>query len=793
MSLKSLSTLVECGKGYEIVLPNLKGTVYAQGTRGLIAKSPFTEGIGFVPLANLGRLNTYYSSVKQNDWGYPDISSDIDFDRSPGYVSIKASSTGHTIYVPFSGDGGGNANGTITNDDFRIFVFDKDTGDTLTDGTIHTASNLDWSGSGKQTQIEMSIWEPLTDFFVVYIKDESSGGNKTHRFHGFNYNSSTHALSTFTSTQVLSGQDTATEVNVPPMMSINNAGTELMVTQPMSGDYMRIYTYAITGSAGSYSLTSSGTNRRNISFESMSNMHCKPGVNSNVHRLTNDDVIFFGPLVDNSTDTSIAYTSATEYYISIFNATGWTATQQYYLLGETPSTADSSKFANHVCLRSFEIADNTFVLLTKCFSRVNSATGPLGYWTGRDGYSHIRAIKVTIDPSDNSAVQVDLGEFTSDMLGGFMFDNDFSSASYDYGSEVYDWYLDIANTKIIAFTLNEQAVFKFTASFAATDMANSFSTKAPFGPRAIDSDRHAFDESAWQPSEYQPKHSFPRVVENSFYYDHDQKQMICPYTLVEEYVGSDNVNITSCMLTFDVEQLAAYGSVELIVKSADANEVTCWANVEVVRSDGHGFDIGFMQDGWTAVTADYLIRGPLDGNLMDVLVEDVQTHQSTATTDLDTTSGSWVGPLRGPILGESLYEFQKKDLEFAYDPSYESSSSYRTDDHMVFQIEQADQVDSTQEDNYPGPFFRVDNLEHKLLYAYGHYLITGTHYMCHLVTSEGWWCIGNSREMVGCQSTYGFAWTAVLKPSSRIEHNGRFYYGKVGFTIIDDGLRLPWS
>ena len=775
-----LSTLIGGGGGHtrNIVLPNLHGTIYAAGTRGLISKSIKTQDYGFVPLINIGRLNTYDNTTMDNDWGFPDTTNPVT-SRRPGMCSIVAS-TGHLIVVTFD-DGKGNGNATISNHDFKIYVLDKDTGDILTVAT-HTASNLDWTGSAKQTSIEMELWEVKPNFFVAAIKDEATGGTRTLRFHGFNYNTSTDVNSTFTT----SGSNTLVGTNlysVRPTGALNNAGTELIVIFPREAEACRFHRYTIGGSSGAWTISGS-TIADSFSFEQTANQGTKPGFGSHLHRLSNDDIIAFGPC-KTGTLTNISHTVSDVHYINIWDSLGADFTQSYDLMDEVPSTSQTNKFKDHTCVRSFEVATDTYIILTKSRVRSGAAAGPVGYWSDQDGFSHVRAIRVVVDPSDNTIVQTDLGQFDGDLFDGVRF----TTETFD-GSEIYDWHFDIADLSVVIITKTTTIYLKFTASWDATDMDNSFSVYAPMGPRTLsvldydlrDHLTHPF------PNGQRRRFSFVTFPENAFAYDHANGRVWCPMALPYQTQGTDDVDITPICLTFDIEQIAAFASVELVVTSATSSLVTCLAtNVEILNDVGHGLPRGYNGESMTAVTDDYLVLANLEGSVIDALVRQVSTDD--ATDERIITSTSWFGSMKNNTVGTSVVRrFFKSQLDLAYS----TTNVFSTNDGMVFQIEQLDQFTATQANNYNGPAFRIDNLETDMLYFWSHGSTVDDE-MMQLITSEGWWVAGFHALMESSDGTHATAFAIHFAPSSRIEHSGRFESGYIGVIYLENEVQLAGS
>ena len=393
-------------------------------------------------------------------------------------------------------------------------------------------------------------------------------------------------------------------------------------------------------------------------------------------------------------------------------------------------------------------------------------------------------------------VQTDLGQFDEELFNGFCWNN---ISERRLGSSVYDWYLDTANERIIAITGTETAVFQFTSGWAATDNDNSYTVLSPIGPKALSNAYFDFDDrTADTSSENYREFSHSQKVQNSIVYDPDNKRLWYPLALPIHNVGTNDYDCTAAILTYDMEQLAAFGSIELVVTTADASNVTCWANQEVEYVEAHGLGRDFVfggqwGDGWYAVTDDYLIHMPLTGHLLDVLIEKHNLSLASSTTypqDYDPDNAAWQGRFQNRSIGRTKTDDKAVIYRNDLQNGFNFSTKFASNNGMVFQIEQADQVDSTQTDNYIGPFFRRDNLKHDLLYFCGSSNSSLNHGASVLITSEGWWAVGNMRYFYSIQSSHGTCIGVHFKPSSRIEHHGSHSYASIGWLELNERQML---
>ncbi len=753
MARKTLSSVIGNEATRQLELPNLDGTAHAAGTRGVIAKSIYTDTWGFMPLTNKGYLKTYKDTTMDQFW-VAGLSSQPN-DNSPrgGTCATFIAPNGDCLVAAWLQPETWNSVSS-SNRDLHIYAFDADTGDLLQAFVPSISSNLSYNGGNENNEMDMQIWNPATDFYVCQVKHRLTTGRV--QLHGFNYNTSTQTLSTGSVTTqftMLSG----TALTTPKFhYSMNNAITNMAVLYPDSVEACEWKTVPISGSAGAYTLGAFSL-ADNVSMDGSGALFCKAGGNSHVHRLSNDDVIIFGMMITGST-TSIAYQAAGNYFINIMDNMVAGITQNYYLMDEVPGSAISKKFYWHHCLYSWEIATDTYILLTKCSSKTNTTSGPAGFWSDDDGYHHVRAIKIVVNPADNTLTQTDLGQFDSSLFQGNIF-NDTMAEGYRDRSSVYDWHMDITNKRVYMITKTYMSKLQFNSDWTATDVPNSDIVFAPLGPRGGGHTTIVASTDVYSVTSLNDWVRYDNRIfsEHIFAYDHVNKRMWQPMYLTFDIVSS-NYPGACAMVTYDMEQCSGT-ALEVMVASADANTVQCIADYDVF--DNNGVPVGTAIGNTFAITANQVISKRPAGQLLDVLIGNVFK---------DGSFEDWMYMLPEDLI---LFNWQDTPLRInkgslTYATSL-GSNIFNDDNAMVFN---AAGMDTVQDAAYEGPMFQWDNLDSDL-WVWFESGATVTDYGSILVVSDGWWVAGSQSHTVLGASSGKYKIGYQLKPTVRVEMNGR--------------------
>jgi len=753
MADKTLSSIVGHQVTRQLELPNIFGTIFAAGTRGVIGQSPLTGVWGFMPLANLGRLNTYELAAL-GIWIPGNALWDAASPKIPCAASVLANNGDLLVATWLNRNDHGQINPVNVN--ISMHAFDGVTGDYLTSSSI--TALLDYTSSSEVAEATMGMWEVKTDFYLIFIKDRPS--TERSRFYGINYDTTTQTFGTPTALSVLSTSGQAALSNYP-VFALNNAGDEVIVSYVQTAaEACRWVRLTIGGSAGAWTFTGQAVADQ-FSFDGAGAFRWKMGGNSHCHRLSNDDIIIFGAAVS-GTATSISYTVDANKFINIFDNLGAAFTQSYHLLDEIPSTAETSKNNGHICLHSWEIATDTYLLLTKCGLRSQAQAGPDGFWSDRNGFDHVRAVKVVINPADNSQTQTDLGQFDAGLFVGLLFASGQADELRDKSS-VYDFHLDIANEFIIITSKTYVIKLQFTASFAATDNANSRTVFGPTGPKLLNADQPlittagAFNVNARSDAQEYSNRIFS---EHLYVYDHSNQRLWCPTTLT--YSASGDTDSTAACVTYDIVQICGT-AVEVVVAEADANNVQCIADYDCF--DNNGIPVGSSLNNTFAITASQVIATIPEGTLLDVLVGSLLADQSGD------------GELRMVPEDEFLFDesatpmvVQKGRLTSAVS---DFGGNWNAQENMVFNLASLDQVNPLQDAGYNGPAWAWDDLDGDLWFWFQHGN-AATDYANLIFVSEGWWCAGGHGAQRSGTTSSAHVFAYQFKATSRIEMNGRF-------------------
>lgn len=619
MATKQFKSLVNETPSHEITLDNIDGTVHAAGTRGMITKDIFNAGAtryGFQPLTSKGYLGTNPDLIT---YWIPGVINEVAEGVYEGIPSgCVVASNGDLLVFAYSDFDGSPAAQT----DLRCHVFDGTDGTFVKTVVVHTSSNLYYTTGDLEDEAGMWIDEPLSNFFVVVVKDRNT--NARYIVHGINYNTSTQTPengsvgSSFTPASMNFRHNTAL------MASINNANDKYVIVFPDTSEHMEAYEYDITGTAGNYAISATKTTRFQGPMNTIDGYYLANCDNTQgfMHRLSNDDIVVFQHL-ESGAGTSVDYVTTGDYYINIFDANMAAITQQYYLQGEAPATTLTNKFYNHSTVFSFKIATDKFVVLTKCVATSSTTRGPDGWWSDGNGGHHIRATLVEIDPLDNSIISnSDLGEFHAELWNKhMMIGNDYSVENFGNRTFPMHYYHDATNECVYMFSGMGITRLDFTASYAATDGGDY--VLCPFGPKTMAMTTADFTSTETLGGivggfdDGHETYCTRKVHGGTHAYDATNNRMWTIFPLTY----ASTMQCSAGWAMYDVGQQCG-SNIEVVVSSADANTVTGFCAVETWPNNGEftaGQSIISPHGDKFCVNSDYLISEVPTRHFYDIL------------------------------------------------------------------------------------------------------------------------------------------------------------------------------
>ncbi len=755
MADKTLSSIIGDEPTRNLVLINHDGTVHAAGIRGMVSKSIFNGNQwGFVPLINKGHLFVYSNGNMHESWALGSNDLLASGAHRGGQCASMFAPNGDLIVTAWM-EPDRYADVDPASEPLLAYAFDGTTGALLQAFSITLGIN--YNAGTPSNDAECLLGSPVTDFYVCAIKYRATTGRWI--MVGFNYNTSTQTLSANSTSSVLVTQGQTALSTTKANVSMNNANDEMVVLFADQADRSEFYSLPITGSAGAYLIGTPSVLAEQVQYDGAGQQKCAlgTGLNSHMHRLSNDDIIVFGSM-EAGIGTAQSYAAAGDFFINILDTSAVAITDSFYLDNEVPAATLTNKFYFHQCLFSWEIATDTYLLLTKNGERDSTTTGPTDFWTSNDGFNHIRAHTVEIDPGDNSMTYVDLGEFSAELFKGNIW-KDSLVDQYRDRSAVYDWHLDITNTCIYMFTKSYSTKLQFTASFAATDMANSAIVFSPLGPKAqniqwID----AADVWELESQEQRVNHSAHIHPEQQFSYHHATKRMWMP-----GYITYDNVSNqyrgVPMILVYDMEQSAGT-DIECTVVSADANEVRVICAYDVFANNG--MPVGSVMRNTFAVSEAAIIAREPSGHFLDILVGDV-------FVDGSQSDFLFIMP-EGAIAWNVLTLIPPRINKGQCTTSFTLGQNlWNGDNDVLFNLDDADAAIVAANE---GPMWTWDNLDSELwVWHEGGGSSTG--YGNLILMSEGWWAAGNHGFAVTDTSGDGIKIAWQIKPSSLVEMHGR--------------------
>lgn len=770
MAVKNLTSLVNSEPTRQLTLPNLDGVSHAAGTRGVLCRSLYrSDGKwGVVPVFNTGfdlmqtnaNVLAHWQQIPQsaiNDTNIQTASAATCVHAASGDILVAAWISPQNFIAS-----------APSNEDMYVFAFDGDTG--LLKSTQQLSGTALTIGAGSANTDVENVFEAVEDdFFVGVVKDRPSAGYWT--IYGVNYDG-TNLSDPSNCTKWLTGGATA-HTTFGASSSMNNAGSELVVLQSdfdSPDTRAEFFTVAITGNAGARILDGTSVLAEQVDIENQWDfLHMRQGGKHNLFRLSNDSIIFFGHMKAGSTG-SATYNATNEYWINILDTSAVAITQNYYLGGVAPTTGAADKYAYHACVAAFETGTaDEYIVLTKNSNRTVGQNGPADYWSDENGYDHIRAHKITIDPADNSITDVNLGEFHGSFFRGCMLDKSVAGETRDQ-SEVYDWAFDATNEYIMFFTKSYATKLQFTSGLAATDNDNSMITPFFTSPFKTSDTEHILSTNVWSAvnqDDINQKTEGWMMPGHLITYDHTRKALWIPAHLSWARVSNDNPGL-EVLRKIDTEQNMA-SSMECVYADNGTGDVKVLMSVDVFANDG--VPVGTSVGGITAITDEQVIAGTPTGTILELLAD--------GNVFVDESDEDWLyqwGNSTG-FTGNPAGNSQVLTLNMGF-----VSGMLEWPDNLWEGIQGLTlHSGSTPYTTYPGPLFAWDDLDTDLWVWY-HGWDTSSR-MAFNISSEGHWVYGAMGPLESSAGAVFRKYGYRLKPSSRIEING----------TVEDDARLLWK